>query len=211
MNTLTSDERRITCFHEAAHAVVFAIGGAIVDSVEVAPLGATNWETNAENGAAISDLWGVCRGGDRGDAGMFIHWSDDAGYQVDVRGHRAWRRKHDNQRQRSVIYRHLRRYICGVLAGPVSELIYNGFSMEGILIDACEDSIDPAYDLTIATAHSRLLPFRNEFDNLASATVRLLSEPETWQRVSRLAEYLEAAGEIEGEKLQSYLPDARPK
>lgn len=153
MYELTEEERRITCFHEAAHAVVHAIGGAFVGSVEVAPVGAMEWATQGENGEAISDLWGICRGGDRCDAGLFIRWKDEAGYQVDASGYRAYRRQHGDQRHRSFMYRHLRRYICGVLAGPVSDRICDGWPIDEIWLDPWEDSLNPAHDVIRIEPH----------------------------------------------------------
>ena len=40
MQALSHLERRATCFHEAGHAVVFALGGVAVSRVAVAPWGA---------------------------------------------------------------------------------------------------------------------------------------------------------------------------
>ena len=60
MQALSHLERRATCFHEAGHAVVFALGGVAVSRVAVAPEGATEWRTPSSNGRSCSDLWGLC-------------------------------------------------------------------------------------------------------------------------------------------------------
>ena len=60
MQALSRAERRATCFHEAGHAVVFALGGVAVTRVAVAPEGATEWRTPSSNGRTCSDLWGLC-------------------------------------------------------------------------------------------------------------------------------------------------------
>jgi hypothetical protein len=60
MRGLDRVQRREVCFHEAGHAVVFALGGVAVSRVAVAPEGAGEWRTPSGNGRTCSDLWGLC-------------------------------------------------------------------------------------------------------------------------------------------------------
>ena len=57
---LSRYERRLTCVHEAAHAVMYALGGYKIAQVAVAPEGATNWTVKLRKGNVLHDLWGVC-------------------------------------------------------------------------------------------------------------------------------------------------------
>ncbi len=200
---LTARRRREICVHEAAHAVVHAIGGATVYAVEVAPKGATDWVAEGRKGGILTDLWGCCQTSDA-PGWMFIRWDED-GYCGNRKGYTNLLHKLDSHYRGSskAQRRQLRAYICGTLAGPIADAIREGQPEGSIYL---EPEWERYEDLTVAEALCWLLPFRKEFDRLATETERILREPETWRAVLRLANALESAGRIEYDGLQHYLP-----
>ncbi len=206
---LTARHRREVCVHEAAHAVVHAIGGASVYGVEVAPEGVADWVTEDRKGGLLADLWGCCHTSDA-PGWMFIRWDDEGFggyYKGDRKGYANLLHQLDSRYRGSSKEqrRQLRAYICGALAGPIADAIREGQPEGSIYL---EPEYERGEDLTVAEALCWLLPFRKEFDRLATETERVLREPETWQAVMRLADALETAGTME-EELIDFLPAPR--
>jgi hypothetical protein len=206
-DALSEQERRGVCIHEAAHAVVHAVGGGVVFGVKVAPAGATDWHAWSINGKSLSDLWGCCSTA-AAPIGEFIRWdSDTLSYAADRKGYAARLQLIERHQRGSgaAQRRELRAFICGVLAGPIADEIRAG-ALPGIeLFQESEEGTDEA----IAEAMAWLLPFRNEHDHLIAETESALREAGTWQAVMRLANALEVEGCIEGSDLDAYLPRPR--
>jgi hypothetical protein len=200
---LTAEQHRITCVHEAAHAVVFALHQHyLAYSVEVVPVGTVIAEAVLveRKGAARNALGLVC--GSSMPGGMYIHVDDYGFYDVDRKRYRADLK--NMEEHAPGIGRHarqeMRAYVRGCLAGPVSEEIMRG---------ATDIWFEPwdglGGDIDRADALCRLLPFRNEYEKLLEETVSLLRTPDIWTRILRLADALAVAGRLEGEELDQFL------
>ncbi len=215
---LTEKRRHEVCIHEAAHAVIHALGGGWVYDVEVAPIGCEEWTTEGRKGGMLSDLWGVCRTSDAENVFGRIWWNEDwDGYECDRAGYRKlldWlgSGRPNGQRIKREARRRLRAWICGSIAGPMADAIYGGEEEPGGIW------LEPEYmrgeDLTVAEALSWFLPYRAEYDFLASVTERALREPDLWGMVLRLADELEKAGclgceEESFHRLRYLLPEPR--
>ena len=207
MRALSRAERRATCFHEAGHAVVFALGGVAVARVAVAPEGAEAWRTPSSNGRTCSDLWGLCVKAELVLPRQLLRWlMSEGALSPDGSGYAKALESPEGQalvealgpRQR----RDIRAQLAGLLAGPVAEQISRG---EGVRIVA-----ETAQgDIVKARALASLLGEPGEFARLAGLTEAALREPVLWARVTALADALEAVGHVEA-GLRDYLPAADP-
>jgi len=122
---LTKELCHITCIHEAAHAVVFALGGVFVYSVEVAPEGAESWSSISRKGTHQDDLWGSCATSDV-PGGLWLRWDNEEGcYTFDKGGFREFR-KLLPRKAKALQTRAIRAFGCGFLAGPMAEMILDG-------------------------------------------------------------------------------------
>lgn len=206
---LTAQQRREVCVHEAAHAVVHALGGVWVYGLGVAPEGASDWETEDRKGYLMADLWGCCHTSDA-PVWRFIQWDDEGfgGYNSDWKGYADLLRQLDKHQRGSSAaqLRELRAHICGTLAGPIADAIREGRPEGGICLGLYDSG--EFDDVTKAEAFCCLLPFYEEFHHLATETERILRVPETWQVVMHLADALEAAGTLK-EELRDFLPASR--
>ena len=201
---LTAEQRRVTCVHEAAHAVVYALGGASVYRVAVAPVGSTDWTVQGRKGGTLRNLVGVCRASDLGLANMYLHYTpgeygaDRAGFRRDLAQmsgvYEAMRRE---------TYRQIRAHVCAVLAGNAAEDILRGEDPYPHETDCYGDRPD---DAAIAEMLAWLLPRRRELDRLHELTVETLRQPDVWARVLALADELEAAGDLDDDRLDQHLP-----
>jgi len=193
----SAHDRRITCVHEAAHAVVASLGGLFVYSVEAAPVGATDWTTTGRKGGVVSDVWGLCSTSDlAAPYSLALRWNAD---ESTLEVNRAIVHQYLAilaRPYRAECYRAARAYVCMALAGPIAESILAGE--------------DPPYwpeseaywigspdDVHVAESVARLLPFRNELDHAIEVTTAELVEH--WDRVIRVADALEQAGKLEDE------------
>lgn len=197
--------------HEAAHAVIHALGGSFVYGVQVAPEGASSWTTTGRKGHQISDVWGVCCVSDC-PAWIALSWDEDSGHFIASR--ETWRvligafanhpdGVHGASRMARSARRRLRAWVCGTLAGPIAEALYFG---ETPWIEAQPWVND---DAAIAEACCWLLPFRSELDHLIAATQTVLHQDEVKSRIQRLAVVLEEQGSLDDVALSDYLPPAR--
>jgi hypothetical protein len=204
--TLTRERRRAVCVHEAAHAVIHALGGAWVYRVAVAPEGATEWQTTDRKGRDMADLWGVVEMSGC-PAALFIRHDEGGFLAGDRRGFNGMARMLADHKPRAPaeLRRQVRAHVCGALAGPAAEQLREDPHGEPFLGDSCTDD-----DEGVAEALSWLLPQRGEFDRLAALTVETLRRPDVWAAVHRLADTLERAGELDDEALSPFLPMAVP-
>lgn len=204
MRALGPDERRATCFHEAGHAVVFALGGVAVSRVAVAPSGATEWRTPSSNGRTCSDLWGLCVKAELVLPRQLLRWlmsegalsPDGSGYAkvlASPEGRALVEALGPRQR------RDIRAQMAGLLAGPVAERIFRGEA-----VPEAEQG-----DGAKARALGALLGDPGEFAHAARLAEAALRRPELWARVGALATALEAAGHVEA-GIRDYLPAADP-
>jgi hypothetical protein len=200
---LSQEQRRITCIHEAAHAVIQALGGLWVSRVTVAPLGATpDWTMESVKGHIQYGLLGLCEGSGLDIIGI-SEWNDDeCRVEVNYDSFKAYIQSFDNSspkreaaRWRKEYFRHMRAHVCIQLAGKVAEQILDGIPSGEIWVDPSKWS-DTPHDEHWAAAICRLLPYRNEFDYLTTETERMLRTPEVWERVTKLADELEQHGVV---------------
>lgn len=214
---LTAERRREVCIHEAAHAVIHALGGAFVYDVEVAPVGAVEWRTTGRKGGLLSDLWGVCRLSDPEGVFGLVRWNEaDGGYECDRAGYKERLQLiaanvPSSGRIATEARRRLRAWICGAIAGPMADAIHAGEKPGEIWL---EPEYMPGEDLTVAEALAWFLPYRMEYGFLLGVTEKALREPELWGQVMTLANDLEKAGclgcdDESMDTLQGLLPEPR--
>ena len=207
MLALGPDERRATCFHEAGHAVVFALGGVAVTRVAVAPEGATEWRTPSSNGRSCSDLWGLCVKAELVLPRQLLRWlMSEGALQPDGSGYAAALATPEGQalvealgpRQR----RDIRAQMAGLLAGPLAERIFCG--------DAAPIGPETGQgDCDKARALTALLGDPAEFAQVQRLAEAALREPARWAQVGALAAALEAAGHVEA-GIRGFLSAADP-
>jgi hypothetical protein len=200
---LTREMRRAVCVHEAGHAVMFALGGAWVYRVAVAPEGATEWSALGRKGAHLADLWGVCCPSDS-PGFRYVHWDEESGdWGADLasflRIQNFLEEQHPGSKREG--WRQVRAHVCGSLGGPAAEQIHDGVAP---WLDSCGESSDGFDDAKNAQAHAWLLPWRGELEHPRTLTVQTLKRPEVWALVIRLADALELAGDMEN--LTGFLP-----
>lgn len=202
---LTAQERRRTCVHEAAHAVIFALGGATVYDLAVAPEGSTGWTFTGRKGGLSSDLWGICS---PSDMYLPMRWSEDASaYELDSAGWSQLRKAisefPNGKRVGRAQLTCIRAHACAALAGPLSELLLDGGQ---------DPYIEPLWergeDATLAAGYCRFLPYWNEYEHLTEVTVAALREPDIWARVISLADALGIAGHMQ-QSVDAFLPQRR--
>jgi hypothetical protein len=202
MPPLTKDKRRQACIHEAAHAIVAAIGGSFVYSVEVAPERSTNWIMQGRKGDGMTDLWGICRASDLGIARIALRWNaDESGFRVDRKVLAAYMAalEQPGSGVRAEVRRSIRAYVCVSLAGPIADQIANNEPV----VRKKPDYSTPNDDAHFAEALCLMLPYKNELEDLFAETENVLREH--WESVLKLADALEAEGLVET-GIENYLP-----
>jgi hypothetical protein len=216
---LTKELRRVVCVHEAGHAVIFALGGAFVFRLAVAPEGDTGtWTIEGRKQGTLTDLWGVCQPSDFFDMHMHMRWNDDEstwevdrkGFEAHVRQIQAVLSEAGSRHARTHVAetrRIVRAHICGSVAGPAAEQIFLGDS--DLWLDEADDYSNPTEDIVIAQARSWLVPYRNEYRHACEVTEAALRRPDIWERVMRLADELERVGDMTDE-LDGFLPEPLP-
>lgn len=125
---LSREVRRVTCVHEAGHAVLHALSGAFIYRMAVAPEGASDWTTTGRKGDAMADLWGVCE--PSGSPGLgFVHCdAEDLRLVADRTAFAAMLQLMEANAKGAMRegYRQIRAHVCGAMAGPVAEQIFKG-------------------------------------------------------------------------------------
>ncbi len=207
---LTRAHRRTVCVHEAGHAVLFALGGAFVYRVAVAPEGATAWQTTGRKGSPMVDLWGVCQPAGHA-AAPCIRWDAASGdYGADRRlfaeMQRLCAQLPGGRRVRDESLRILRAHVCATLAGPAAEQLHLGEDDPWLDTEGAWGVWD---DAKAAQCLGWLLPWRGEIEHLHGVTVAALRRPDVWASVQRVADELERRGDIE-EGLELLLPKPSP-
>ncbi len=207
MRGLTRLERRETCFHEAGHAVAFALGGVAVRRVAVAPEGAAAWRTPSDNGRTCSDLWGLCVKSELVLPRQLLRWlMSEGALQPDGTGYETILKSPEGRAQVEALtqrqQREIRAQIVGLLAGPAAEQICRG---EPVRLGG-RPELD---DVAKAAALTWLLLGDDELAHAAMLAERSVRRPEVWARVVGLATALEAAGEV-GDGIRAFLPGAEP-
>lgn len=208
MRGLDRVQRREVCFHEAGHAVVFALGGVAVSRVAVAPEGAGEWRTPSGNGRTCSDLWGLCVKAELVLPRQLLRWlmsegalcPDGSGYArvlESAEGRAIVEALGPRQR------RDIRAQLVGLLAGPLAEQLCRGGAV-GIRADS------DAGDIVRARGLASLLGDPDELGRLALLAEAALRESAVWARVTALADALEAAGQVEA-GIREHLPAADPR
>lgn len=208
---LNAESRREVCFHEAAHAIVHALGGATIHRLAVAPVGATEWTIEGRKHGVLSDLWGVCQASDLSfHVKMNIRWSeDDEKYIANRKGALDILKLIDKSKPgiKDAMNREVRAQMCGFLAGPIATQIF---------LDEDVDAHDSfcryteGGDVAVSLAISNFLPRQAvvEFDHAAKIVEQILLTPEIWAQVSKLAERLEEVGDMNGDEVYDYLPES---
>jgi len=193
----TKEDRFTVCIHEAAHAVILSLGGL---KVEVASECVSEWTTTGINGDCIDVFGGICISRNTLLVSRLVQWNDEKKmfipdtnqfYEIMLKVG-----KYEVAEHRRMI----RAYIVGTLAGIFAKVEFG----KG------ESKIDsPIHDVEIAKAMSSFLPHRDELEELAKETKRVLREPDIWEKILTLARSLELLGVIEARELFSYLPEKR--
>ncbi len=198
----TKEERRLTCIHEAAHAVIGSLIRHSIYTIAIAPEGDSPMDYVDRKGRRVENALGFCDiGGGNFWPVMELERFRDQTEGDDVEewwyygiARKLFRpellRRYQDSKDRSSLYQEMRGHLCHIIAGYVSELIYKD---EGDLFPFdC-----PGYDGEIAKAHAIacLLPFRHEFDWCHYVTAETLRQ--YWPWVSALAERLESQGILE--------------
>jgi hypothetical protein len=219
-NRLTAEKRRKVCIHEAAHAVIDALGGSFVYLLAVAPEDATSWEVHDRKGDLQTGLWGICSTSDW--CSWHVSWSEERGeYVTDRQGYASYLRQMEQQlnemrqangRPKARIANEQRRiaraHICGSMAGPVADAIVAGEDVEDALDWWSVDWSEQHDDLAMADAIARVLPYRNEYHHAVQVTEEALRRPDIWAAVIRLGEELQRVGRLENEAIDPFLPPA---
>lgn len=213
MPELTREHRRAICFQEAGRAIIYALGGARVYRVAIAPTGSSAWCYQPRKGGEVVDRLGVCEASDVPTVTMNIHWDEEARRYVGDREGFEWYvdltrgvalkgqlpaspRDHQEEWRRLV-----RAHLCSRLAGPVAAHIYaqRAFEMQAAMADAAFE-----HDLAVADGLAQLLP-PGALEHLVRVTAETLRTPSVWGRVTALAEELECVGDM-ADQLDDYLP-----
>ena len=205
MYQLTREDRYKVCVHEAAHAVIFALGGLFIERLEVAPEGCINFSTVSRRGLTTTDLWGHCTPIHMLNLFEFVHWNENSDcYIADKAG---WKEmlKLKSRELVSIAKHAVRVLICGYLAGPIADEI-----QEGEALDHGPAWLEPTgqerHDLDKAYGLSQLSVWRNEYGALAALTEQTLRRPNVWAMVVKLACELERVGDMRN--FDGFLPDA---
>jgi hypothetical protein len=224
MITVTAQQRRITCYHEAGHAVVTSLRGNRPSYLEVVDAGISFEEIAAEH----DNRFGFCKpsNGFETFGREFRHTNGDTvirgfelpGYhpdtdEVDRQKARAFAKtlsEYDRRDWRRII----RGRVCMNIAGQVAEQHYTGAIPLQDLIDG-SDWIEPwdfgdddSHEMRQAARMACLLPARNAYDRMSAITARALLDH--WQHVERIADALESEGHLLFNDLTALIPAEIP-
>lgn len=207
---LNAECRREVCFHEAGHAIVHALGGAMIHRLAVAPEGATEWSIEGRKQGVLADLWGVCQASDlNSNVTMNMRWCpEQEKYITNRKGMLDIVKLIEKSMPgyKGALERELRSQMYGFLAGPIATQIYYGHEVD---VHDTSCMYTEGGDVAVAMAVSNFLPRQAaiEYDHAAKVVEGLLRQPDVWAKVTNLAERLEEIGDM-AEKLEDYLPEA---
>ena len=205
---LTPEHRQQVCFHEAAHAVIYAYGGYKVRSLSVAPIGSDENSTIRNRHGDDCLSIGLCE--TKTPPFFFcVHWNSDKGsYEVDVDqvSQIIAQTPHECIPE---IWREIRTYICGTMAGPIADEIFLGVANGQVRVNTESEYTGQPDDISKALGFCRLLPKDDfKYDHLLVETERILRLPEITAMVFKLAAELEAKGTVDD--ICSFLPEPLP-
>lgn len=192
------NKRRETCIHEAAHAFIYAYGGSVIYSVEVAPEGISegDYKLIDRKGRIRNDCAGLCSISSP-PTGFCLQWdNEDCRYVANKERFKSMMSGISNNRTKSEILRQIRAHICGALAGPIAASIFHGEEPGTIFPESFSVGTGKPDDVSTAEGLSLLLPSRKEYGRLLAETERVLRTPEVWESITMLAGELARRGSL---------------
>jgi len=188
--------RLASCAHEAAHAVVFSLGGFVCTSIAVAEPGESLGLPDGSKAAGYCEM----------PLSLNEHFSklewNGTEYRptFDAVLWKALWSKHDANKARTTF----RAIMVGHLAGPVASAIFNGDSRIGY-------PIGDGLDFSRAVGFAKFLPYghQEEIENAWEVTRLTLANPKVWSLILCLASTLSEAGQLRGNNLVRFLPSTK--
>ena len=201
MESFTSERRREVCIHEAAHAAIYSVASIRVARLTVAPADCTEWVEGAQMSEIECDRWGICQVAS-GLYGSCVSWDDDELAYVVKKIGMLQLITNGTGKLNSSRKQEIKGQICGILAGPVADMIIDTD------YDALAQSDTPHSDIDKAMGLSKLLGRRHEavYDHLITVTLSTLKTARVWDAVLRISDALERTGNLEGDELSALLP-----
>jgi hypothetical protein len=190
----TKKDRKNTCIHEAAHAVIHSLGGTEVKFIVVA-----NVKNKANNPRLSEGEGGICFIDEtRKTANFFIYANEAGNSYADVEGFNKFLASVDGA-DRKMFIRDIKAFICGGLAG---------FAIESLMAGKWANNDGAQSDFDKCEVMCELLPGgRDEFSNLVDQTMNAVQSLK--EKIIDLAEHLEKCGEVDfatDELVRKYLP-----
>lgn len=220
MDTESITDLQLTAIHEAAHAVIGALGGLEVVAISAVPEGA---DMNAPAWTGWIDMDG---------AEGLIQWDGKASEYKPVLTRQQVREHfksgnalplyyrsltYQNPKKAEPItrralpewYRDIRAVVCSLVAGELAEEIEKGVTS----FEDCYHELSyfsaRGTDTAKTLGFCQFLPWRDEDEKLQRLTFDTLREAETWAATKRLANELEKKKQLSGAELQRLLPPQR--
>ena len=214
--TLSAEERRFTCIHEAAHAAVHGVAGMGLIGVKVADIGATSFQAEGQTNLTLVSEWGMERFDGNPVMPSFMPWTEKDGYKGNRPAFDEYLAFMDKQVKSEPVFsvgigQLVRAHLCAILAGPLAESIARGIQADadpGHDRDELGDMARVAglLDLITDARDDRIAVFKHFQDE----TGKLLCEPGVWSAVTGIADLLEKHGELGNADLARLAPDWRP-
>ena len=213
---LSAEERRFTCIHEAAHAVVHGVAGMSLMGVKVADVGATSFQSAGPTHLTLVSAWGMESFEGNPVMPTFMPWTEEHGYRGNRPGFEEYLEFLDTQVESDPVFsvgirQLLCAHLCAVLAGQIAESMARGTAVDSDLEHERGELGDMArvsglLDFITNTRDEHPAALRH----FQGETGNLLCEPDVWAAVTRIADVLEAQGEIGNEELMQLAPEWRP-
>lgn len=200
-SVLTATKRQEICVHEAAHAIIYALGGSVVHSLNVAPVGATDdYDLFGFEGEIITDYWSSCTATFEPIPSAYWRWNYKSNeYVTDTQGFRRYVASGaaEGLIDPGTYYRDIRAHMCALVAGRVADLIYAGWNNESPYHWLEPYNYHYGDDIYKAETLTYLLPWHNELQHAITVTEQALRKPEIWQAVLKLADRLYKEGSLD--------------